>query len=460
MPFTFQNIIKKFQDNKGYSFLIRPLQMLLDSCIIISFLELFNFTVQNSLFKVLFFVFWNISAGFSGFYAVYRFTSIEKIVNLIFKQAFLLVVIIFFYFGSFGEKLLNVSQTLLLVGSIILSIGLFKFGVFFLLKFYRKTLGGNHRTVIILGQSAKTTTLMKYFTSHPDLGYVIKGVFTVNSNQDLEKGIAFIQNTYCDELYLDTSNITENQVNDIMNYCNLQHTVVKLIADTKNLPLNLFHTDYYHYLPIVSIPKMKLHRPINIVLKRSFDIIFSVVVILGVLSWLLPVLYVLIKLDSKGPLFYKHKRNGLNYKEFSCYKLRSLRVESDHDQMHVSLTDSRVTTIGRFLRKTSIDELPQFINVLKGEMSVVGPRPHIPRYTKAYSDKIDKYQYIFRHSVRPGITGLAQIKGYRGEITSDADIINRIRFDIFYIQNWSLIKDFMIILKTVYWVFKGQDKAY
>ena len=122
--------------------------------------------------------------------------------------------------------------------------------------------------------------------------------------------------------------------------------------------------------------------------------------------------------------------------------------------------DSRVTKVGKFLRKTSLDELPQFFNVLKGDMSVVGPRPHMIKYTSKYSKKIDKYDFTFRHNVKPGITGLAQISGFRGEIKSDIDIVNRIKYDIFYIENWSLFFDLKIIFKTVLNAIKGEEKAY
>ena len=205
---------------------------------------------------------------------------------------------------------------------------------------------------------------------------------------------------------------------------------------------------------------MPLHLPQNIALKRVVDIVLAVLVIVFILSWLTPLLFITIKLESKGPLFYKHKRNGINYREFTCYKFRSLKQGSDEDRLYVSKEDDRVTKIGRFLRRTSIDEIPQFFNVLIGDMSVVGPRPHIPRYTNYYAKKIDKYEFVFRHSVKPGITGLSQIKGYRGEVKSDKDIINRIKFDVFYIQNWSLVQDINIIFNTVILIFKGQDQAY
>jgi putative colanic acid biosynthesis UDP-glucose lipid carrier transferase len=128
------------------------------------------------------------------------------------------------------------------------------------------------------------------------------------------------------------------------------------------------------------------------------------------------------------------------------------------DHLQAGKNDMRVTTIGRFIRKTSIDELPQFYNVLFGNMSVVGPRPHMLKHTDEYANKVDKY--MLRHFVKPGITGLAQVRGYRGEIESDSDIQGRIKFDIFYIENWSFFLDLKIILQTVLNVFSGEEKAY
>ena len=169
----------------------------------------------------------------------------------------------------------------------------------------------------------------------------------------------------------------------------------------------------------------------------------------------------MVKLDSKGPLFYKQKRTGIGYKEFYCYKFRSLKVNSDTNKTsYVKQKDSRVTRVGRLLRKTSMDELPQFFNVLLGEMSVVGPRPHMISYTEVYSKKVDKYNFIQRHNVKPGITGLAQISGFRGEVESDKDIIGRVKYDIFYIENWSLLLDLKIVFQTFINAVKGEEKAY
>jgi len=181
-------------------------------------------------------------------------------------------------------------------------------------------------------------------------------------------------------------------------------------------------------------------------------------VCLGLLSWLIPVLWIIVKIESKGPLLFKQKREGINGKEFICYKFRSMKINDFSDKVHAKKNDSRVTKVGAFLRKTSMDELPQFFNVLLGDMSVVGPRPHIESLSLEYQKDVD--DYLKRHIVKPGITGLAQVSGYRGEVQKRSDIKNRVRLDIFYIENWSFLLDLKIIIKTVFNVFKEDEKAY
>jgi putative colanic acid biosynthesis UDP-glucose lipid carrier transferase len=196
----------------------------------------------------------------------------------------------------------------------------------------------------------------------------------------------------------------------------------------------------------------------NKIIKRIFDIAFSLIIIIGLLSWLTPILAIIIRLDSKGSLFFVQKRNGLNSTEFKCFKFRSMEINELADIEQVSKNDARITRVGKFIRKTSIDELPQFFNVLFGDMSVVGPRPHMVSHTNMYAERIDKF--MVRHFIKPGITGLAQTKGFRGEVETDKDIINRVRYDIFYIEKWSLLLDLKIIFKTIHNTLQGDKKAY
>lgn len=214
----------------------------------------------------------------------------------------------------------------------------------------------------------------------------------------------------------------------------------------------------YGLIPVLSLRTIHLEDPFNSFIKRSFDVFFSLLVIIFLLSWLTPIIATLIKLSSKGPVFFTQKRNGFNFIEFNCYKFRSMKINKEANTAQAIKNDYRVTSLGKILRKLSIDELPQFFNVLFGDMSVVGPRPHMLKENEKYKSTIDKF--MVRHFVKPGITGLAQTKGFRGEIETDDDIVNRIKYDIFYIENWSFVLDIKIIFVTILNVIRGEKKAY
>ncbi|MCL4135655.1 UNVERIFIED_CONTAM: hypothetical protein GTU68_009285 [Idotea baltica] len=336
---------------------------------------------------------------------------------------------------------------------------------YFVLKSFRAYLKGNLRNIVIIGSGNNVDELINIFTDKKELGYNIKAFF---SNHDhiartgsIKESFNFLKkNNSIDEIYCAIDELSEKEVNEYVKYANINHSNIKFIPKTSKLFTKRLRTDYYKYLPVLSIQEGALSDDFNKFIKRSFDVIFSLFVIVFILSWLSIVLFILIKLESKGPLFYRHKRNGIDYKEFDCYKYRSLKTTEEVKGTYVKQEDPRLTKIGKFLRKTNMDELPQFINVLKGEMSVVGPRPHMLSYTDAYSKKIDKYNFIFRHHIKPGITGLAQVSGFRGEVEKDKDIINRIKYDNFYIENWSILLDIKIIFQTIINIIKGEEKAY
>jgi putative colanic acid biosynthesis UDP-glucose lipid carrier transferase len=193
-------------------------------------------------------------------------------------------------------------------------------------------------------------------------------------------------------------------------------------------------------------------------IKRLFDIVFSLIVIVFVLSWLLPILVILIKTESEGPGIFKQERSGMHNKPFWCYKLRSMRLNPAIVHVQATKNDPRVTRIGAFIRRTSLDELPQFFNVLLGNMSIVGPRPHMLKHTEEFSQVID--QYMDRHFLRPGITGWAQVNGYRGEVKEHDQIRKRVEHDIWYIENWTNTGDIKIILATITNTIKGDENAY
>lgn len=183
-----------------------------------------------------------------------------------------------------------------------------------------------------------------------------------------------------------------------------------------------------------------------LVVKRSIDIFFSLIIVLLVLSWLMPILAILIKLDSRGPIFFKQKRTGYRGKTFNCFKLRSMQVNKAANDLQASLNDSRITRMGKFLRMSNLDELPQFINVLIGDMSIVGPRPHMLKDSEDFAEIFPGYYN--RYMVEPGITGLAQINGFRGPTPNIRSIYKRLQWDLYYVEHATTGMDIRIILLT------------
>lgn len=188
-----------------------------------------------------------------------------------------------------------------------------------------------------------------------------------------------------------------------------------------------------------------------LIMKRGFDICGSLFMLL-LTSWVFPIVALLIKIDSKGPVIFKQKRTGLHGRDFYCYKFRSMKVNDEADRIQATENDTRITKLGHILRKTHLDEIPQFMNILLGDMSFVGPRPHMIYHTETFSEMIPFY--ALRHQSRPGLTGLAQVKGYIGEIQADRDIQKRVQWDVFYINHQSIGLDADIIIKTLEQVFK------
>ena len=210
--------------------------------------------------------------------------------------------------------------------------------------------------------------------------------------------------------------------------------------------------------PVLVRAKFPLDYLTNFTIKRTFDVLFSLIILIFICSWLFPILYFFIKLDSKGPAFFVQKRYGYHDGVFNCIKFRTMYENADSTTETTQENDKRITRIGRILRKTSLDEMPQFLNVLKGEMSVVGPRPHMLLVDDFYKLKIGRYSV--RSLVKPGITGLAQVNGLRGDNGNrDLNMQKRILADAFYVKNWSLSLDFVIILKTIFLVIGGDKNA-
>lgn len=444
-----------------YSGYLRPISYLIDLSIINGFAILYFFvTIDSVIFIAFTFIAWIILSVYSKFYEVYRYTREVKIYSLIGTQMILFTLIIFAFFGYYHNLNIYPITIFKFVLAVFFFITFFKFAIYYLLQKFRVSFGGNFRRTVIFGENKKTKALETFFNKNPEYGYVHVHTFNLKDRKsiNLQAQFDYIKSEEIDEIYCSISELTNQQILDIADFADNNLKILKFLPDNKDIYSKKLRYEYYDYLPILSLRTIPLEDFFNTVVKRFFDILFSSLVVIFILSWLTPIIAIFIKLESKGPVFFKQSRNGFNYKEFNCYKFRSMTPNKDAHLYQATRGDQRITKIGRFIRKTSIDELPQFFNVLFGDMSVVGPRPHMVSHTSIYAKKIDKF--MVRHFVKPGITGLAQISGFRGEIESDKDIIGRVKLDIFYIENWSLLLDIKIIAKTFMNAVKGEDKAY
>ena len=322
----------------------------------------------------------------------------------------------------------------------------------------------SHKTkVVVVGWDKNLKKVRAIFDS-PEHNYQYIGFFDNQTSQSptylgpINNCYQYIFENEISEVYCIASRLSKEEIRLLMQIADNSLKRIKIIPDNKELFSRAMSIELYGDVPVLNLRASPLDLEYANIVKRAVDIIFSSLVIIFILSWLVPVVYLLQRFDSKGPLLFKQQRHGVNKKIFWCYKFRSMSPTKDCNTKMATKNDMRVTRLGRILRKTSIDELPQFYNVLIGDMSVVGPRPHMVVHTQEFENSVDKY--LVRHFLKPGITGLAQISGYRGEIMVKSDIINRVRYDIFYMEKWSLRLDAKIIYLTVFNALKGDTNAY
>lgn len=331
---------------------------------------------------------------------------------------------------------------------------LIEWGVHQFLGWYRRRAGFKAR-VVIAGAGETMHQLAWYFNAL-ETDFQERDVLEINDQQAplLNQLEEMHKEEPVNELYCSATAIPGDVLQQLGTFCENNLIRIRLVLDYPKWETKPLEVVQYESIPVVNIPVTPLDEPANTLTKRIFDIVFSMFVLIFILSWLFPIIALLIKLSSRGPVIFRQKRTGLDNSEFDCFKFRSMRVNKTADLVQATKDDPRITSIGRFLRKTSLDELPQFINVLRGEMSVVGPRPHMLKHTEEYAQRVGNFMQ--RHAIRPGVTGLAQVKGYRGEISHFEHLANRVKYDRFYVENWSLALDLKIILLTVLTVIRAR----
>jgi putative colanic acid biosysnthesis UDP-glucose lipid carrier transferase len=406
---------------------------------------------------------WITSASLLNAYNVKRVTRVTYIINNLIKQVVLYILVV--------EATLNITKSFLFSRTyltysyilLIILIGFWRVGLTYLLKFHRLR-GGNYKKVIIAGYGKGPMQLKKFFEMHPDNGYRFLGFFDDNpknghkvlgSVNDIEN---FVLEKEVDEIYCSPYELSGAQVTRLIDFSEENLIRLKFLPESNLIQARKMQVDFYDLLPIMVLRPIPLDDLLNQFIKRAFDIVFSAAIIVFILSWLVPLISILIKLDSPGPIFFIQKRNGRGNQPFGCLKFRSMRLNDDSETKQATKNDERITKLGRFLRKTSIDELPQFFNVLVGDMSVVGPRPHPIKLNENYRSLIDRY--MSRHLIKPGVTGLAQVMGYRGETSEPHQMKSRIKMDIFYVEHWTFWLDIKLIFLTIFKAFKGDKNAY
>lgn len=336
-----------------------------------------------------------------------------------------------------------------------------------ILKLYRRA-GGNSRTTILVGDGENMIELYHEIAGDPTSGFRILGYFAETPSPlypeqcpylgSPSSVLPYLRHCKTEHVYCGLPSSYSKEILSIINYCENHLIHFYSVPDIRRYLKRHMHLEMLGNVPVLYIRQEPLAQLENRILKRTFDIFFSLLFLCTLFPVTLLIIGTAIKITSPGPVFFKQKRSGESGKEFWCYKFRSMCVNKNCDTIQATPNDPRKTRLGSFLRKSNIDEFPQFVNVLLGNMSVVGPRPHMLKHTEEYSKLINKY--MVRHLIKPGITGWAQINGFRGETKELWQMEGRVERDIWYLEHWTFMLDLYIIYRTVKNVIKGEETAY
>jgi len=395
-----------------------------------------------------------------------RFVRGDQLLRSFLFSTTLFVVLSLMVMWVFRWPLMTWDFMLPFYGFIILFLFFYRWTLRKCIKWYRKR-GRNTMNVIFIGNINVASELYKTMESDPTTGYKVKGYFSDEPRTNVtgenylgkpEEALNYIENHQLHQVYCLLPSSQNDLINKLMQTCTNNIVRYNHIPDSFNYQRHTMALNLMDGTPVFCLHNEPLSMLGNCIIKRTFDLIVSSIFLLTIFPIVYIVFGLLIKLSSPGPVLFKQKRSGLNGKEFYCYKFRSMRVNVDSDKVQATKNDPRKTRIGEFMRRTSIDELPQFINVWLGNMSIVGPRPHMVMHTEQYSQLISSY--MVRHFAKPGITGYAQVTGFRGETSELWQMEGRIKKDIWYIEHWSFALDLFIIWKTIYNGIIGEENAY
>lgn len=416
------------------------------------------------LYFTVFNLFWLASVFLTALYLNDNWLDIKYFIKSTIKSYFVTVFSILFFVFIFKKDYSRLYITMSFIGFgavLILNRLLFYLALEIIKKHFEI-----RKNVIVLGYNDISKKLIKYFNNESKLVNVM-GCFDDKKheltntdfriNGTLKESVAFAIEKDVTEIYSTIAPESNPYLYELAKLAESYFIHFKFVPDYQIFVNRNIFIDFIGDVPVISLRNEPLEDTGNKILKRAFDIVFSTLVIVLILSWLLPIIAILIKLSSKGPVFFVQSRSGKSNQPFNCYKFRSLRVNAQANSKQVTKDDNRITWLGKFMRKSNIDELPQFFNVFMGDMSVVGPRPHMLKHTTDFNN-IYK-QYMIRHFIKPGVTGWAQVNGYRGIISENKYLVKRVEFDIWYMENWSIWLDMKIIFLTVFNTIKGDENA-
>ena len=411
---------------------------------------------------------WFVNTNLSGFYSDFFTRSFSfqffNILKIVLFQIGITVLFIFLTKEDLFTRNFIVFYGLILTISISLRTAIFKN---ILISLRRK--GKNIRNLLIIGAGDVGKNFKETIIHNPDFGYHFTGFLddTIENEEvigNLNQLDETLKQNEIDEVVIALSSQPPELLDELIRICNINAVRIHIIPDYFRFLSSRFHISSIGNFPIITARQEPLEEANRRFFKRLFDIVFSFLVLIFLLSWLYPIIALLIKLDSKGKVLFVQKRIGARNQMFECYKFRTLTSESSQETetfKPVLRGDKRVTILGNFLRKSNIDELPQFFNVLKGDMSVVGPRPHAIPYQDLYGKVFEEIK--MRHNVRPGLTGWAQVNGLRGDVEDEEEnnrrTILRMKYDLWYIENWTMLLDIQIIFMTIWQMIKGDTKA-
>jgi putative colanic acid biosynthesis UDP-glucose lipid carrier transferase len=454
---------KRFDKLFPWLFVIGDLAVMILSIILVSFLmgHSGKYSGPDTAIFTIFIMVWMVITILRKDYKWERTSQIDKIFSKLVVSLLWFLIIVAILWIPVLEGVNSLLFFSALAFSLFVFISFFRVSIFILVRKYRSR-GYNFRNAVIIGKGQIGKKLEEVLRRRKDFGIRFIGHYDfspeiAHNKESLRAFFSDAVDKNIDIIYiqeLDDAKV----VNKLIDFADEHYIKVKVIPGNSLQLEKQLSFSRYGDLFVINVNEIPLDNAFNRIMKRSFDVIFSLFVTVFILSWLIPMVGLLIKLESKGPIFFIQERNGFNNRVFNCLKFRSMTPNDYSDKLQAKKGDPRITRIGAFLRSTSLDEMPQFINVLLGDMSIVGPRPHTVPMNMEFKTQIEKYNS--RHMIKPGITGLAQVKGFRGEIENPYQIRSRFKLDYFYIKNWSIWLDLKICLRTCHELIYHRENVY